>query len=74
MQLLISNCEIFGLSMRGSVSVVKSFGGRGALVMVTSELVGGTSSSWLVSWALILGLEQDAHVILRRKYDSNWFL
>ena len=36
MQLLFSNYEVFGLSMRGSVSVVKSVGGRGALVMVSS--------------------------------------
>ena len=42
---VFSNCEVFVLSMRGSVSVVKSVGGRGAIVMVSSELVGGTSGS-----------------------------
>ena len=41
---VFSNCEVFGLSMRGSVSVVKSVGGRGAVLMVSSDLVGGTSA------------------------------
>ena len=41
---VFSNCEAFGLSMRGSVSIVKLVDGRGAILMMSSELVCGTSA------------------------------
>ena len=53
--------------------VVKLLGGRGVVGMVLSKwLMALQAVAVRGSWALFVGLEQDADVTLRRKCGSNW--